>query len=110
MTRVKTIAAVLVGVLLVAACITLYTSSQKTMHVTADFERVTGLYSGSAVRILGIEVGQVRDIQPEGQFVRVKMTYKGKYHVPANASAMIVPPSLVADRYVQLAPVFRGGQ
>jgi phospholipid/cholesterol/gamma-HCH transport system substrate-binding protein len=44
-----------------------------------------------------------------GQFVRVKMEYNGKYRIPADAQAAIVPPSLIADRYVQFTPVYRGG-
>jgi phospholipid/cholesterol/gamma-HCH transport system substrate-binding protein len=44
-----------------------------------------------------------------GQFVRVKMEYDGKYRLPADAGAAIIPPSLIADRYVQFTPVYRGG-
>jgi phospholipid/cholesterol/gamma-HCH transport system substrate-binding protein len=109
MSRIKTIAGVLVAVLLIAACASILISSQNKKKVTADFQRVTGLYSGSAVRLLGIQIGKITDVEPMGQFVRVSMEYDGKYRIPANAGAAIIPPSLIADRYVQFTPVYRGG-
>jgi virulence factor Mce-like protein len=109
MSRVKTIAGVLVGVLLLAAVAALVFQARNQKTVTANFQRVTGLYSGSAVRMLGIQIGKVQDVEPMGQYVQVKLTYNGKYRIPANASAAIIPPSLIADRYVQFTPVYRGG-
>ena len=80
---------------------------QKT--VTARFDRTVGLYESSDVRILGVKVGKVTAIEPEGDGVRVEMTYDAKYDVPADAKAVVVAPSIVSDRYVQLTPVYRGG-
>lgn len=108
MSRIKTIASVLIAVLLVAACASLLFNKEKKL-VTADFQRVTGLYSGSGVRLLGVEIGKIKDVEPMGQFVRVTMEYDGKYRLPADAGAAIIPPSLIADRYVQFTPVYRGG-
>jgi phospholipid/cholesterol/gamma-HCH transport system substrate-binding protein len=107
--RVKTFAAVLIAVLLIAACAAILLGQQKTVRVTADFERVTGLYSGSSVRMLGVKIGKVTDVEPQGKFVRVKLEYDGQYPVPADAQAAIIPPSLIADRYVQFTPAYRGG-
>jgi phospholipid/cholesterol/gamma-HCH transport system substrate-binding protein len=107
--RVKTLAGVLIAVLLVAACASILLGSKKTVNVTADFQRVTGLYSGSGVRMLGVQIGKIKDVEPMGQFVRVKLQYDGKYRVPADATAAIIPPSLIADRYIQFTPAYRGG-
>ncbi|MFL6241383.1 MAG: MCE family protein [Actinomycetes bacterium] len=85
------------------------TSSGKTMHVKAEFSRAVGLYTGSSVRILGVPVGKITKITPHGSSVTVEMTYDGKYKVPADAVAAIVPPSIVGDRYVQLTPAYTGG-
>jgi phospholipid/cholesterol/gamma-HCH transport system substrate-binding protein len=41
--------------------------------------------------------------------VRVELSYDNKYSVPADAGAVIVAPTLVTGRYVQLAPVYTGG-
>ncbi|MBF4162147.1 MCE family protein [Nocardioides acrostichi] len=77
--------------------------------VTAHFDRAVSLYVGSDVRILGVTVGKVTSVTPEGQSVRVDMTYDAKYDVPADAKAVVVTPTLVSDRFVQLTPVFAQG-
>jgi len=107
--RIKTLAGVLILVLLAAAAFTLVLEKNTKVEVEADFQRVTGLYSGSGVRMLGIQIGKVTDVEPMGAFVRVKMQYNSKYRIPADAMAAIIPPSLIADRYVQFTPAYRGG-
>lgn len=79
------------------------------VHVVAHFTRAVGVYPGSDVRILGVKVGTITRVTPEGATVRVEMEYDADRRVPADAVAVVVPPSLVSDRYVQLAPVYRGG-
>jgi virulence factor Mce-like protein len=82
-------------------------SSTKTGSVR--FERTIGLYEQSDVRILGVRVGQVTRIEPDGDGVRVEIEYDDKYDIPADAQALVVAPSIVADRYVQLSPAYTGG-
>jgi phospholipid/cholesterol/gamma-HCH transport system substrate-binding protein len=77
--------------------------------LTAHFARTVGLYKHSDVRVLGVRIGQVTSIKPEGQTVRVEMEYDGKYKLPADAKAVVVSPSIVSDRYVQITPVWKGG-
>ncbi|MGY1753075.1 MCE family protein [Blastococcus sp. SYSU D01042] len=77
--------------------------------VTAWFDRTVGLYEGSDVRILGIEVGEITDVTPVGDRVRVEMMISEDYDIPADAAAVVLAPSLVSDRYVQFAPVYSGG-
>ena len=98
----------LVVVALVAAAFTFWPRQQQTT-VSADFTRAVGLYPGSDVRILGVRVGQVDAVVPEGDHVHVTFSYDDKYRVPATAKAAIVAPSLVSDRYVQLLPVYEAG-
>ena len=86
-----------------------FRSGSKTMHVTAKFKRVVAVYPGSSVRILGVPVGKVTKITPHGTYVDVEMTFDGKYKVPADATAAVVPPAIVGDRYIQLAPAYTGG-
>lgn len=80
-----------------------------TKTLTAHFDRTVGLYKNSDVRILGIRVGQVTSIVPEGKTVKVEMEYDAKYKVPAGAQAVVVAPSVVSDRYVQLTPTYKSG-
>ncbi|HWG94651.1 MAG TPA: MCE family protein [Mycobacteriales bacterium] len=82
-------------------------SDSKTL--TAYFERTVGLYVESDVRILGVRVGEVTAIEPEGDRVRVDMVYDAEYELPADARAVVVAPSIVSDRYVQITPAYDGG-
>ncbi|MEU0132796.1 MCE family protein [Streptomyces sp. NPDC006296] len=77
--------------------------------VTACFDRATGVYAGSDLRILGVKVGTVESVEPHGEEVRITLRLDEGVEVPADAHAVVVAPSLVADRYVQLAPAYTGG-
>jgi phospholipid/cholesterol/gamma-HCH transport system substrate-binding protein len=79
------------------------------LTVTAKFPRAVGLYAGSSVRVLGVPIGTVRSITPDGPLVTVVMDLPTDTPVPADATAVIIPPSLVSDRYVELTPVYGGG-
>ncbi|MFF4687233.1 MCE family protein [Streptomyces sp. NPDC001307] len=79
------------------------------VRVTAYFPRTVGIYPGSDVRVLGVRIGEVGKITPEGGRVRVELEYDRGRKVPANAQAAIVNSSVVSDRYVQLLPVYRKG-
>ncbi|TFV65470.1 UNVERIFIED_ORG: MCE family protein [Bacillus sp. AZ43] len=78
-------------------------------RVTAYFTGTVGLYEGSGVSILGIDVGDVTEITALGDRVRVEMEIDDDYDIPADAQAVVLAPSLVSDRYVQFAPVYSGG-
>lgn len=77
--------------------------------LTAHFARTVGLYKNSDVRVLGVRIGHVTSITPEGRTVRVEMVYDAKYKLPVDAKAVVVSPSIVSDRYVQITPVWRAG-
>ncbi|PXY19537.1 MCE family protein [Prauserella muralis] len=76
-------------------------------RLSAYFDKTVGLYAGSSVRVLGIPVGEITDVRPEGGAVRVDM--RVDVPVPENAGAVVVAPSLVSDRYVQLTPAYDSG-
>ena len=78
-------------------------------RLVAHFARVVGIHAGSDVRVLGVKVGEVTDVTPQGRSVRVALHYDATYDIPADALAVIVPPSVVSDRYVQLTPAYDGG-
>ena len=80
------------------------------MTVTASFDRAIGLYPGGSVRILGVPVGTIRSVTPDGPRVRVVMDLPTDTPVPADVTAVVIPPSLVSDRYVELTPVYEEGQ
>ncbi len=107
--KLNPIVAVILVVALVAAALALFWPSSDKRTVTADFPRTVSLYEGSDVRILGVAVGQVDKVTPVGEAVRVTMQYDATYKLPADAKALVVAPSIVGDRYVQLTPAYTGG-
>jgi virulence factor Mce-like protein len=78
-------------------------------RVTAYFTAAVGVYEGSDVRVLGVKVGRVVGVLPEGGSVRVDLELDDGVDVPADARAVVVSPNIVADRYVQLTPAYTGG-
>jgi virulence factor Mce-like protein len=102
------IVAGLVIVLLVGAVLLLLPGSGQR-HVVAEFPRAISLYKGSDVKILGVAVGKVDEVDPSGTKVVVKFHYDSKYKVPADAKAAVISPSIVGDRFIQLTPVYTGG-
>ncbi len=104
--RVVLLVVVLLGL---TAILTVAFTPSDTRSVAAHFPRAVSVYDGTEVRILGVKVGEVTAVIPEGTSVRVEMEYDAKYDVPADAKAVIVTPTLVADRFVQLTPVYEGG-
>lgn len=78
-------------------------------RITAYFAKAVGVYAGSEVKVLGIGVGRITAVEPRGDRVRVDLTVDDGIEIPANASAVVVAPSLVSDRYVQVTPAYSGG-
>jgi phospholipid/cholesterol/gamma-HCH transport system substrate-binding protein len=77
--------------------------------VVAYFPEANALYAGDKVQIMGVRVGSIDKIEPAGDKMTVTFHYNNKYNVPANASALIVNPTLVASRSIQLEPPYKGG-
>ena len=100
---------ILVVLAIVALIVVKVMSGTQTKKLTAYFPRATGLYAKSSVRVLGVPIGKITSITPMGDRVKVEMTYQAKYKLPADAAAVIVPPSIVSDRYIQIAPVYDSG-
>jgi phospholipid/cholesterol/gamma-HCH transport system substrate-binding protein len=96
-------------VLLTATYFIVIRDDTQMKTVAAHFPRAVSIYEGTDVRILGVNVGRVTAVTPEGNSVRVDMEYDAEYQVPADAKAVIVTPTLVADRFVQLTPAFAEG-
>ncbi|CAN5416676.1 virulence factor Mce family protein [soil metagenome] len=80
-----------------------------TTTVVAEFPQALALYPGDKVQIMGVKVGTIDKIEPAGDRMRVTFSYDNKYKVPANATASILNPSLVASRTIQLSPPYTGG-
>lgn len=78
-------------------------------RLTALFPRTVSFYPGAQVKVLGVRIGTVEEVRVEGTHARVEMSYDAARTLPADVHAVIVPPSLLGDRFVQLAPAYTGG-
>jgi phospholipid/cholesterol/gamma-HCH transport system substrate-binding protein len=105
----KLLALVAVGIVLAVIVGVVADSRVPTLRLVAHFTRTVGVQAGSEVRVLGVKIGDVVSVHPEGRTVRVELRYDARYAIPADAQAVIVPPSIVSDRYVQLTPAYTSG-
>jgi len=104
----RILAGLVVLLLVVAALLTLG-DRDGTKHVTVDFQQTNSLYEGSEVRILGVPVGTVEKLTPKGDVVSARLAYDGDVTLPADVTAVVVSPSIVGDRFVQLSPAYSKG-
>jgi phospholipid/cholesterol/gamma-HCH transport system substrate-binding protein len=86
-----------------------HTAGPDRITVTAMFPQAVGLYAGDDVRVLGVPMGTVTDVEQRGDQVAVRMELDPGTPVAADTDAVIVPPGVIASRYVQLTrPWLRG--
>jgi phospholipid/cholesterol/gamma-HCH transport system substrate-binding protein len=105
----RTLAIVLIVALVATAGLWYALQRGSSRTITAYFTSVVGLYTKNTVNVNGVPVGTVEDITPQGNVVRVELKVDNKVPVAADAKAVIVAPTLVSDRYVQLGPAYTGG-
>ncbi len=99
-------------VLLVAAVFLMF--SYKTANVatgdgyeiTADFSGIGGLKTGDDVRISGVKIGTVADVEldDESFLARVYINVGDDYKLPLDTAALISSDSLLGGRYLALEP------
>ncbi|WP_433556882.1 MCE family protein [Pseudonocardia xinjiangensis] len=78
--------------------------------VTAYFTSAAALFEDNSVRVLGVPVGTITEVEPQGTQVRVEMRITDSaLKLPADVRAVVVSPSLVTGRYVQLTPTWSSG-
>ncbi|MET3860497.1 phospholipid/cholesterol/gamma-HCH transport system substrate-binding protein [Dietzia sp. 2505] len=77
--------------------------------ITAEFTSAEGVYVGSQVRIVGVEVGIVEKVEPTGDVARVQLSLDPGTRLPADVGAVVMNPAVIADRFVELTPAYVGG-
>lgn len=105
----KRVLPLLVVLALVAAAVLTMTGGEDRKTLTAHFPRTISIYEGSDVRVLGVPVGEVTRVTPSGTDVTVEMSYDAEIRLPKDARAVIVAPSIVGDRFIQLTPTYEEG-
>jgi len=81
----------------------------ETYRVTAYFDRAVSVFPSSDVRVLGLPAGTVADVEIDGDRVRIDMDIDDAIEIPEDATAQIVPQSLIGERYIQITPAFQEG-
>ncbi len=102
------LAVVALALALVAGGLTL-ARDHGSRTVSAVFPSTVSLFKGSDVKIMGVRVGEVTSVEPRGTSVLVEMEYDDQYDLPDDVQAVIVSPSVIGDRFVQLTPAYDGG-
>lgn len=99
--------------LIVALCVGaagwyVFGRTDRALTVHADFGYINGIYPGSKVTVLGVPVGRVTEVTPQGTTVRVTMTLPHDVRLPAVLDAYVLSPALISDRSVELGPAYSG--
>ena len=71
----------------------------------ARFKWGAGVKQGQPVRLAGVQIGVVSDVEldPKGTIL-IKMSIEKKYQVPRNSSAAVVPVGIFGDQEIALTP------
>lgn len=104
---VKALTLAVVAVLSAASLSSCSFSNTKTIY--AQFRTAAGLFVGNDVGVLGVPIGTVAAVKPEGQYVLVTLQINSDQPIPAGAAAVVVSRSVATDRYVELTPVYTSG-
>jgi phospholipid/cholesterol/gamma-HCH transport system substrate-binding protein len=104
------LAAALVLVLIAGVVVALRsTANINRTNAIAYFDNSNGIFVGDEVRILGVPVGEIDKIEPQPGRVKISFWFGAEYKVPADAKAVILSPSLVTSRAIQLTPAYTEG-
>jgi len=105
-TLIGAIVVVIAGVFLFYGYTTSGMRSETGYEVTAEFNRVDGLATGSDVRLSGIKVGTVvsQSIDPKNYKAVVTMNLASDVKIPDDSSAKITSEGLLGSNYVALTP------
>ncbi len=82
----------------------------RTNNITliAQFDNAAGLYPTNNVQVLGMKVGSVKKVTPRNGYVEVEFTVDKNVPIPADAQAVTLQTSILAERSIELTPVYRG--
>ena len=104
------LAVTMVGVLIAGIVLVIRATREiSRTHVVGYFANSNGVFAGDDVRIRGVNVGKIDKIEPEATRVKITFWIDDQYKVPADAKAVILSPTLVTARAIQLTPPYRSG-
>lgn len=101
----------LIGLVIAGTVATYRGAFEDTVPVTVQADRAgLTLAPGAAVKLRGVEVGSVGDVDVDGDRVLVTLELDSELaeRVPAGVTAQIVPPTAFGAKYVQLTDTVPG--
>lgn len=109
--KARLISGALTTLLLVGALIAYraLTPETDTYTLTADVRQAPNLFEDGRVMVRGVEVGDIVEVMPHDDGVRLTMEIDAAVKIPAGASLAVVPITVISDRYVQLFPAYTDG-
>ncbi len=78
--------------------------AEKGYKLTADFDSVAGLEPKSDVKMAGVPIGKVEEIQLVGNRARLVLRIRPEYRIPADSTASIRTQGLLGESYVEMIP------
>src|SRR5260221_3091959 len=98
---------VFVALVLIAAAVLLeiqggFDAFQRGYHLNADFHHVNDLKVGDRVRMAGVEIGKVKDIQLTNDHVRVVMKLHSDATVKTDSTATIKFTGLLGQNFIAI--------
>jgi virulence factor Mce-like protein len=105
----RALAAALGGVLVATLPACGLVGGGDTYTLTAYFDRAVSVFPTADVRVLGLPAGSVSKVVIDGDQVRIDMKIPSDIAIPVDATAQIVPQSLIGERYIQISPAFQDG-
>ena len=80
-----------------------YESDSDDFYLMATFNKVDGIVEGSRVRLAGIDVGYVSDLELDRYFrVKATLTFNKDVRLPADTGAIIKSDGLAGAKYIEL--------
>ncbi|MBF6147400.1 MCE family protein [Nocardia nova] len=95
-------AVVLVLVLAAGFAVTMSRSEPVTRSYCARMPDSIGLYTDSAVTVMGVQVGKVTAVEPDNGAATVRFTVRADRKLPVDVGAVTVSHTILADRTLAL--------
>lgn len=75
-------------------------------ELTARFNRIDGITTGTEVRLSGIKVGTVlsQRLDPETYLAEIKISVSDSIRLPVDSTAKVLSDGLLGDTYLSLEP------
>ena len=78
---------------------------EKTYKVYVSFPQVVGLNPSAEVRFVGVKVGSVENIEPDGLGVRVSLKLKSDVKIPKASQVTISSSGVMGEKFISIQPL-----